>query len=367
MSNWYQVENVADVPSPSLLVYPNRVAANIRRMVEIVDGDPSRLRPHVKTHKMAEVIQLQLDAGITKFKCATIAEMELVASAGAKDLLLAYQPVGPNIDRMRQLQKKFPDTVFSAVVDDAEILKQISAADFGLRLFVDVDCGLHRTGISVADTFGLCQAIAAAPGVEFMGLHVYDGQNHAPDPTDRERQFDSSIDPVRPLLERLEAEGPQPRENVGGGSPTFALHAGKAPWSCSPGTTCFWDANYGANFEDLGFIPAAALLSRVISRPGPNRICTDLGHKAVAAERPIDKRVQFFDFPEDAMPVIQSEEHLAYEVPNREAFHVGQEIYGLPGHICPTVALHEEAIIVRNGRATDERWLVAARKRKITV
>ncbi len=365
--NWFQIENVADVPSPSLLVFPDRVEANIRRMIEIVDGDPARLRPHVKTHKMAQVIKMQLDAGITKFKCATIAEMEMTAGAGAKDVLFAFQPVGTNMDRIRQLQEKFSDTVFSAVVDDPDNLKRISDADFGLGLFVDVDCGMHRSGIAVEDAFELCEAIEAAPGVEFMGLHIYDGHNHAPDPAEREEQFDTAIHPVRQLLERLDAEGPHPKENVGGGSPTFALHARKAPWSCSPGTTCFWDANYGSKFKDLGFSHAAVLLSRIISRPGPDRICTDLGHKAVAAERPIENRVHFFNFPEGAKPVLQAEEHLAFEVPDQKAFHIGQELYGLPGHICPTVALHEEAIIVREGRATDERWAVVARKRKITI
>lgn len=366
-NNWFQVQNVADVPSPSLLIYPDRVEANIRRMLEIVGGDPSRLRPHVKTHKMAEVVRLQLDAGISKFKCATIAEMEMTAAAGAKDVLLAFQPVGPNIERMRQLMKKFPETTFSAVVDDAANLKRISDANFGLRLFVDVDCGMHRSGIGVEDAFGLCQAIDAAPGVEFAGLHVYDGHNHAPDPAEREGQFETALGPVRQLLERLAAEGPQPGEIVGGGSPTFGLHGSKADWSCSPGTTLLWDAGYGSKFGDLGFQQAAVLLSRVISRPGESNICTDLGHKAVAGENPIENRVRFFDFPEAAKPVMQSEEHLVFEVPDRDAFSVGQELYGLPWHICPTVALHEEAIIVRDGRATDERWPIASRKRKITI
>jgi D-serine deaminase-like pyridoxal phosphate-dependent protein len=365
--NWYQIENVADVPSPSLLIYPDRVEANIRHMVEIVGGDPSRLRPHVKTHKMAEVVRLQLDAGISKFKCAAIAEVEMTAAAGAKDVLLAYQPVGPNIERMRLLAEKFPDTAFSAVVDDAANLKRMSEANFGLRLFVDVDCGMHRSGIAVEDSFELCQAIEAAPGVEFLGLHVYDGHNHASNPAEREGQFDTALEPVQQLLARLDAEGPQPKEVVGGGSPTFALHASKAPWSCSPGTTLLWDAGYGTKFGDLGFLQAAVLLSRVISKPGPDHVCTDLGHKAVSGENPIENRVRFFDFPEGAKPVMQSEEHLVFQMANRDSLAVGQELYGLPWHICPTVALHEEAIIVRDGRATDERWQIESRKRKITI
>ncbi|NDA65197.1 MAG: D-TA family PLP-dependent enzyme, partial [Verrucomicrobia bacterium] len=71
--DWYRVSNVAEAPSPSLLVYPDRVAENVRRMIAVAGG-AARLRPHMKTHKMPELIRLQLGLGVTKFKCATIAE-----------------------------------------------------------------------------------------------------------------------------------------------------------------------------------------------------------------------------------------------------------------------------------------------------
>src|SRR3982751_4513709 len=97
-TDWYRVSNVDDVASPALLVYPDRVEENIRRMIRIAGG-VERLRPHMKTNKLPEVIRMQMDQGITKFKCATIAEAEMVAGCGAPDVLLAYQPVGPNIAR----------------------------------------------------------------------------------------------------------------------------------------------------------------------------------------------------------------------------------------------------------------------------
>src|SRR5690348_15999587 len=106
---WFEFKEVADVPSPALLVYRDRVKENIRRMLAIARR-PERLRPHIKTHKMREVIELQLAAGINKFKCATIAEAELAASAGVSDLLIAYQPVGPAVRRLTDLIRAFPRT-----------------------------------------------------------------------------------------------------------------------------------------------------------------------------------------------------------------------------------------------------------------
>src|SRR5688572_22791276 len=96
---WYSVSNVATVDSPALLIYPDRVEENVRRMIALAGG-AERLCPHVKTHKLAELIHLQLKLGIQKFKCATIAEAEMVASCGAPNVLLAYQPVGPKLQRL---------------------------------------------------------------------------------------------------------------------------------------------------------------------------------------------------------------------------------------------------------------------------
>src|ERR1043166_4762155 len=114
IDSWHKVFNVREVASPALLVYPDRIEENIRRMIQIAGGT-GRLRPHVKTHKLAEVIHMQMEQGIARFKCATIAEAEMAAGCGAKDVLLAYQPVGPNVERLVRLARTFPNTKFSAI------------------------------------------------------------------------------------------------------------------------------------------------------------------------------------------------------------------------------------------------------------
>ena len=373
---WFEVENVAEISSPSLLVWPERVKENIRKMIEHVGGDTSRLRPHVKTHKLAEVVRLQLDAGISKFKCATVAEAEATAEAGAADVLLAYQPVGPNIARMITLAEKHPETRFACVTDDpgiaAAIVDAWKASGLGprFRVFVDVDCGMHRTGIEPGKgAADLCRQLSDADC--WGGLHVYDGHIHDPAEDERQAAFDEAFGDVEKFIEDLKADGLEPAEIVGGGSPTFGLHAAHKNWQCSPGTTLFWDAGYGTKFPDLDFQVAAVLLSRVISKPGTNHVCLDLGHKSVAGENPIENRVRFLNFPEQAKPVGQSEEHLvmAFEEGDsaREQIQVGDVVYGVPWHICPTVALHQEAVIVDDGRATGERWTIHARARRLTV
>lgn len=370
MSDPFQIVDLEGVPSPALLVWPDRVQANIARMIELV-GDPSRLRPHVKTHKMEEVVRLQLASGIDKFKCATIAELEMCLEAGAPDVLLAYPPVGPNQKRLVQLAINYPGSKLSFICDAPEIVEAVAQAAGGVQqelgVFVDFDCGMARTGTSSSEeVVALARMISESSALRFEGLHAYDGHVRALDLSDREEVWNEAMARVQSVRSALEqADLPAPVV-VGGGSPTFGFHAARQGWQCSPGTTLFWDRGYGSSYPDLPFEYAAVVLTRVVSKPGENRLCLDLGHKAIASEGPLEKRVALCGL-EDAKLIGHSEEHLVVEVPDADQYSLGQEFVGIPNHICPTVALHQEAILIREGRATNERWDVTARNRRLWV
>jgi D-threonine aldolase len=365
---WHKLSNEADVPSPALLVYVDRVRENIRRMVAMVD-DVSRLRPHIKTHKMAEVLRMHLDAGITRFKCATIAEAEMAAATGAPDVLLAYQPVGPNVTRLQQLARLFPQTKFSCIADDEGAIRTLANAWAGaaspLEVLLDLDCGMRRSGIAPGpEAAALYQLIAGSSGLKPGGLHAYDGHNREVDPAARKAACDAYMAPIRALRDELQRAGLMVPRLVASGSPTYPIHACSKDIECSPGTTVFWDAGYGDRFKDTDFLPAALVFTRVVSKPGPGRLCLDLGHKAIASEMP-HPRVHFIGLA-DATAVTHSEEHLVVETARAAEFTVGDALYGVPQHVCPTVALHGLAVVVENGRATG-RWKIVARERVITV
>ena len=210
-AGWHRVANVDDVPSPSLLVYPDRIEDNIRKMLSIA-GEPSRLWPHVKTHKLPEIVRLQQKLGITKFKCATIAEAEMVGACGAREVLLAYQPVGPNVRRLLDLIETFPATRFAAVVDHAAIVHTLSQAALARRatvhLFVDIDCGMGRTGLPAGRAaLELYRLISRLPGLAAVGLHVYDGHIHEADPAARKAAAHAAHGPAKALRGQLLQEG----------------------------------------------------------------------------------------------------------------------------------------------------------------
>jgi D-serine deaminase-like pyridoxal phosphate-dependent protein len=364
--SWFDVENLDEVESPALLIYPDRVEQNIRRMVAMA-GNPERLRPHVKTHKLAPIVALQIGAGISKFKAATIAETEMLGRAGAADILLAYQPVGPTARRLLDLIPAFPKSLFACLVDDADAAQRLSALAVarGMRVNVllDIDCGQHRTGVAPDEkAVELYQALCRLPGVSPIGLHAYDGHIRAEDPGQRKHECDAAFAPVAHLRQRLQSLGLPVHTMVAGGTPTFPFHARRQDVECSPGTCVLWDMAYGSRLGGLDFSHAALVLTRVISKPGRARLCLDLGHKAIASENP-PPRVHFLNAP-PSQAVMHSEEHLVIEADLLRDWKTGDSLFGVPWHVCPTVALYSEAVVIKRGRAV-ERWRIEARDRRL--
>lgn len=367
----YHVSDTSDIITPALLVFRELLEDNIDRMIQMA-GDASRLRPHAKTHKMREVARLELARGITKHKCATFAEAEMLADAGVPDILLGYNLVGPNLNRAVKFRRKFPDVKLAVTADHPRPIAQLSeamtAAGTSIAVLLDIDTGQHRTGVEPGDAArGLYGQIVAAPGLEPGGLHVYDGHQHQPSLAERISAVETQWQRVLQLRDDLHAAGwPVPRL-VCGGTPTFPVYAPKhdPAIELSPGTCVFWDGGYGRRFPDLQFTPAAVLLTRVISRPTPDRLTLDLGYKAVASDPPAGQRVTFPELP-DAEAVLQNEEHLVLQTPQAERFQPGDELWAIPTHICPTTALHKQAYVVSDGRVVD-RWDVASRDRWLTI
>ena len=366
--NWFEIEDPEKLHTPALLVYPERIAKNIDLMISIA-GDVKKLRPHIKTHKTAEIIQMQMKKGINKFKCATIAEAELLAINGAQDILLAMQPVGANIHRFLKLMKAYPDSQFSTLVDSIEIANEISslaeAEGVIVSLFVDLNTGMNRTGITPDGTaLSLYKKINELDFVKEAGLHSYDGHLRNPDFSERKKACDLAFKKVLGLKESIEKEGLKVDCLVLGGSPSFPIHAKREGVEVSPGTTLLWDEGYGDLFKEMPFLKAAVLASRIISKPAKNIVCLDLGHKAIASEMSFP-RLKIFGL-EDSLQIGQSEEHLVLEYDKSDSLSIGDLFYGIPKHICPTVAKYPKLLTVKDGKLTGE-WKVAARDHQLNI
>lgn len=366
----YAIADASSVFSPGLLFYKDLIRRNIAEAVRIA-RDPARLRPHVKTHKTPEIVRLCLDAGVTKHKCATLAEAEMLAACGVPDVFVAYPLVGPNCGRFARLSRAYPATGFAATCDHSDSAAALSAAlaDEGQTadVLLELDVGHHRTGIDPGKaSIGLYERIAALPNLRPGGLHAYDGHNHQETFADRKAAVHAALEPVLALRDTLAKKGlPVPRL-IAGGTPTFPVYAAlDVPGlECSPGTMVLHDQGYSTRYPDLaGFTPAALLLTRVISRPTRTRVTFDLGTKAVASDPPAGKRLTLLEVP-DYEPVLHNEEHFGVEMAAAERFTPGTAVFAVPAHVCPTVALHRRASVVEGGRVTGT-WEIVGRDRML--
>ncbi|MGI4729184.1 MAG: alanine racemase, partial [Janthinobacterium lividum] len=234
-----------------------------------------------------------------------------------------------------------------------------------IKVYVDVNVGMNRTGINPKHAADLYEFCALKEALQPLGLHAYDGHIHEPNLEIRRKQWHTVFMQVKTVWQTLLKKGFSAAKIIAGGTPTFPFFAEEKAIECSPGTFIYWDDGYQQHFPEQPFLLAALVVARVISLPDETKICLDLGHKSVSAENDLQHRVRFLNAPELKL-ISQSEEHLVAEAGENHTYKIGDILYGLPYHICPTVALHQFAIIIQNHEITGS-WETLARNRKITL
>jgi len=355
--NRYLVSDDNSVLTPALVVYPAQIESNIRSTLNLLAGNADRWRAHIKTAKLSFTLRMLLDRGVRHFKCATTLELFQACENGATDVLVAYPVMGANARRVREIKENFRRVSISVLAEDAEQLRQWQGADIGI--FLDINPGMNRTGIEQSSrkrVVDLARAVKQA-GLEFRGLHYYDGQFGAVGEPERTVAAHAGYDQLMELVRDLELAGLRVPEIVTAGTPAFpcslayeAFHSANFIHRVSPGTIVYNDATSLAQLpEPYGYVPAALVLTRVVSQPHRGIVTCDAGHKAVSADAGVPTCV-VAGHPE-LTPSSPSEEHLPLGVKEGSAApRIGDLLYLLPRHVCPTVNNFDAALIVQNGR-----------------
>lgn len=367
--NWYEIQNIEEIDSPSIVLYDDRLMHNIHKMLDMVDRDVTRLMPHIKTNKMPKVVARMIALGIKNFKASTIAEAEIAAKEGAKSVLIAHQLVGPKIQRFGSLITHFSNTKFFTIVDTIGSIEKLnneaSKQHLEIGVFIDINNGMNRSGIEIGDALNtLIEYLYSCSSLHFKGLHVYDGHLRDHNFQKRKEEIENKFKSVTALFEKLKKANTG-IQLISGGTPSFTSHLSTNNRICSPGTCLLWDWGYNEKLVEQEFKFAALLICRVISKPKFGIVTIDLGHKSVSAENPIDKRVQFLNLKNYEL-LSQSEEHGVLQVQNWGGIKVGDVFYGIPYHICPTINLHDDVSVIVNKKKVSS-WDISARKRKISI
>jgi D-serine deaminase-like pyridoxal phosphate-dependent protein len=349
----YVIEDVGEVLTPALAIYTEKLDLNISVTLDLLGGNADRWRPHVKTAKLAYVMRRLVERGVINFKCSTTLELQVACETNARDVILAYPAVGANARRARQLASQFPETRLSALAENADQIKEWEASPVGL--FIDVNPGMDRTGIGqdrLDEIVRLARSIRSA-GVAFRGLHYYDGQLAKLDLEERERDAHHGYDRLIAIVAALEQAGIRVDEVITAGTPALPcslsypkLSTSSFTHRVSPGTVIYNDTTSLAQLpKEWGYRPAAVVVSRVVSHPAARRITSDAGHKAVSADAGVPTCAVLAR--PDLVPARPSEEHLPIDISgDADKPEIGDHLYLVPKHICPTVNNFDYAMIV---------------------
>ena len=354
--------NTSRIITPALLIIKPNLVHNIKKMIEI-SGDKDRLWPHIKTHKMSDIIKLQIKYGIKKFKCSTISELKLLSSVKKIDqILLAMQLTEDKIEYYIDIQKNNSKIIYSTLIDNFKTLdlydKICKNLDSTLNVWIDINNGMNRTGIEPSKAIDLYNKIDQNKNINLKGLHVYDGNIRDESEIIRKEMSDENFQPVISLYKTLNQKKSKKIDLIAGGSPTFLPHSYRKNVFLSPGTTLLWDYGYSKIWPESPFLFSGILATRVISKPKENLICFDLGHKAIAPEMKMP-RAKIIGL-ENAKHLSQSEEHLVVESNKSAKINVGDIFYAVPNHICPTVAKYNSAYVINHFKV-EEIWKISAR------
>jgi len=366
----YHVSAVEDVLTPALLLYPEIVASNIQCTLDLLGGDANRWRVHIKTAKLGYTLRMLVERGIRNFKCATTLELLVACRSGAQDVLFAHPAVGANARRVREIAEQFPQVRISVLAENEQQVAQWLGSRVGV--FLDMNPGMDRTGIEQSHSGKVVELARAIDnvGLEFRGLHYYDGHYGGLEPHERTAAAHAGYARLVKVVSEIERSGMVVPEVITAGTPTFpcslsfeGFRTGKFVHRISPGTVVYCDATTMAQLpSEYGYRPAVLVMTRVVSHPRAGIVTCDAGHKAVSADAGVPTCVVVGH--SELTPLSPSEEHLPMAVQaGAVGPQVGDALYLLPRHVCPTVNNFDNALLVQDGEVKSVE-MVSARGRE---
>ena len=352
--------------TPAVLVDDGRLEENLRAMAASAARRGLGLRPHVKTHKSAAIARRQLGHGALGLSVATLGEAEVFADAGLGEIFVAY-PLWADRERAPRLRALAGRVRLAAGVDSLASVHQLAAAvqgHAGLRVLVEVDCGLRRSGVAPADA-GRIATAAARAGLAVDGVFTFPGHSYAPGMPAKAAADEAAA--LAAAAASLAAAGLPCPVRSGGSTPSAPQTAGPAGGSpvteLRPGVYAFNDAQQvilgSCTLDEV----ALSVLATVVSTPAPDRFVLDAGAKVLGYDRPAwtPGHGLLPAFPQATVTGLW--EHHAVAVTGagpRPA--VGDRVVVIPNHVCTVVNLVDELHVVRDGQVA-ERWPVDARGR----
>ncbi|MGH9795128.1 MAG: alanine racemase [Candidatus Acidiferrales bacterium] len=341
--------------TPALLIDLDAVDHNISTTIRLLGNDPARWRPHVKTSKLEAAMRRLVAHGVTQAKCATTLELHTMLRAGITDALIAFSVTDVAAARVRSLAAEFPHARVSALAERPTQIQLWEGSRVGL--FLDVNSGMNRTGMPAEPlrVVRLAREIAER-GIEFRGLHFYEGHLTQDSLGQRTRAAHAAYDKLMDIVASFEHAKLAVPEVITSGTPALPCALAYKGFAgrgflhrVSPGTIVYGDVRSAEQLpREWDLRRAVSVLSTVVSRPGDDIVTCDAGHKAVSADAGVPTCAVLGR--DGLTPEHPSEEHLPIRVARgARAPEPGELLRLIPKHVCPTVNNFDHAVILRNG------------------
>lgn len=358
----------ARLNTPALVLDLDALDANIAAMRDLATRSGVALRPHAKTHKSADIARRQLAAGAVGLCCAKLGEAEALAAEGITGLLIT-SPVtsAPAIARLAALASRTElTTVADHPANVAALSQALAATGSELGVIVDIDPGIHRTGVTSPEAaVELARAIADAPALRYRGVQFYCGlQQHVESFAERKAAVEERTAYLRTVIAALESAGLPPPIVTGGGTGTHRIDLDLGCFTeLQVGSYVFMDRQYlDCDLADSGEQPFATALfvdARVVSANTPGLVTIDAGFKALATDG--GPAVPHGDAA-GLRFAFMGDEHAALIGAGAAALALGDAVALTVPHCDPTVNLYDQYHVVR-GDTLVAIWPVTARGR----
>ena len=351
----------ADVQTPALVLDLDALEANLDRMAAFAAEADVRLRPHAKMHRSADLARMQIERGAVGLCCQKVSEAEALVRGGVMDVLITNEVRDPaKLARLARLPDR--GATVGVCVDDAAGVAELVAVGADLDVYVEVDIGAGRCGVTPEEAAPLAQAVADAPGLRFAGVQAYHGNlQHIADHAARAAAFEGAAQKARAAVEAIKAAGLAVPQVTGAGTGTYEFEARSGLWTeLQAGSYAFMDADYAGVLDETGhglgdrWQHALFVLTQVMST-APGRAVCDAGLKAHA----VDSGLPTIWGHDGLQFVGASDEHGEMRDPEG-ALSVGQKLRLVPGHCDPTCNLHDWYVGLRGG-VVEAVWPVTAR------
>jgi D-serine deaminase-like pyridoxal phosphate-dependent protein len=355
--------SVDEIETPALVVDADAFERNIRAMGSFAKAAGVRLRPHAKAHKCPEIVAQQIANGAVGVCCQKVSEAEVFVETGVEDILITNQVIDSRkLSRVVELARS---ARISMCVDDPGQVYALGAATEGnnveIDVLVEIDVGHRRCGLTpgpvVAKTADL---IGRTPGLRFGGLQAYHGAaQHFRSLDERQRAIAEAASLVRVAKAALAAEDIRCPQVSGAGTGSFPFEVATEEYTeIQPGSYIFMDADYAKNEPDPNgpsFLQSLLVHATVMSIAVDGQAVLDAGYKALSVDSgyPVSWQRE--------LPIVgMSDEHTRIRQPSAAPLKLGERVRLAPGHIDPTVNLHDWYVVVRNG-VVEALWPVAAK------